>query len=100
MLQASLDVKNLFSNVSVNFTFDLILTKNFSNGGKDFSGLNRQKIKKSSNSDVHAKKQYFNLGEHLRQTEGIAMGSPIASSMVDVCMNWVLNKVHQTVGEN
>ena len=91
-LMASLDVKSLFTNVPVNFTIDLILNNIFNNGVKDFNGLNRQQMKKLLTWTC--KGTVFQFGGNIyEQTEGIAMGSPIAPLMADVCMNWVLNEV-------
>ena len=91
-LMASLDVKSLFTNVPVNFTFGLILNNIFNNGAKDFNRLNRQQMKKLLTWTC--KGTVFQVeGNIYKQTEGIAMGSTIAPLMADVCMNWVLNEV-------
>ena len=89
---ASLDVKSLFTNVPVNFTIGLILNNIFNNGVKDFNGLNRQQMKKLLTWTCKGTVFQFR-GNIYEQTEGIAMGSPIAPLMADVCMNWVLNEV-------
>ena len=89
---ASLDVKSLFTNVPVNFTIGLILNNIFNDGLKDFNGLNRQQTKKLL--IWTCKGTVFQFGGNIyEQTEGIAMRSPIAPLMADVCMNWVLNEV-------
>ena len=31
-------------------------------------------------------------GSHCEQTNGVPMGTPIASLLADICINWVLNK--------
>ena len=46
---ASLDVKSLFTNVPLDFTtefIELILNNIFSQGTKDFNGLNKNQLKK------------------------------------------------------
>ena len=89
---ASLDVKSLFTNVPVNFTIGLILNYIFDNGVKDFNGLNWQQMKKLLTWTC--KGTVFQFGGNIyKQTEGIAMRSPIAPLMAGVCMNCMLNEV-------
>ena len=59
----SLDVKNLFTNVPLDFTIELILNNIFSQGTKDFNGLNRNQLKNCFLG--LAKAQSFNLMEIL-----------------------------------
>ena len=94
---ARLDVKSLFTSVPVNFTIDLILNNIFKNGVKHFNGLNRQQMKKLLTWTC--KETVFQFGGNIyKQTEGMAMGSPIAPLMADVCINWVLNEVSSFQG--
>ena len=44
-LMASLDVKSLFTNVSPDFTIELILNNIFSQGTKDFDSPNKNQLK-------------------------------------------------------
>ena len=58
---ASLDVKILFTNVTLDFNIELILNNIFSQGTKDFNGLNKTQLKKYFLG--FAKAQSFNLVE-------------------------------------
>ena len=86
---ASLYVKDLFINTLLDFTFELILNNIFSQGTKDFKGLNRNQLKKLLSWTCKGKIFQFNY----EQIDRISMGSPIAPLMADGCMNWILNKV-------
>ena len=78
----SVDVKSLFTNVPVNSTIGLILNNIFNNGVKVFNGLNRQQMKKLLTWTC--KGTVFQFGGNIyEQTEGIAMGSPIAPLMAE-----------------
>ena len=61
---ASLDVKILFTNVTLDFNIELILNNIFSQGTKDFNGLNKNQLKNCSLGFANA--QSFNLVEILR----------------------------------
>ena len=89
---ASLDVKSLFTNVPLDFTIELILNNVFSQGTKDFNGLNKNQLKKLLSWTCKGTIFQFN-GNTYEQIDGISMGSPIAPLMADVCMNWILNEV-------
>ena len=89
---ASLDVKSLFTNVALDFTIELILNNVFSQGTKDFSGLNKNQLKKLLSWTCKGTIFQFN-GNIYEQIDGISMGSPITPLMADVCMNWILNEV-------
>ena len=83
---ASLDVKSLFTNVPLDFTIELILNNVFSQGTKDFNGLNKNQLNKLLSWTGKGTIFQFN-GNTYEQIDGISMGSPIASLMADVCMN-------------
>ena len=89
---ASLDVKSLFTNVPLDFTIELILNNVFSQGTKDFNGLNKNQLKKLLSWTCKGTIFQFN-GNTYEQIDGISMGSPIAPLMADVCMNLILNEV-------
>ena len=88
---SSLDVKSLFTNIPVNFTINLILEAIFVNDVKKFYGLNKQQLKKLLKWTCSGTVFQFNE-ELFEQTDGVAMGSPIAPLMADICMNWLVEK--------
>ena len=90
-VMSSLDVKSLFTNIPVDFTVNLILDSIFINDVKKFQGLNRQQLKKLLKWSCSGTVFQFNE-ELFEQTDGVAMGSPIAPLMADICMNWVIGK--------
>ena len=94
-IMASLDVKNFFTNVPVNFATDLVLKSVFSNNITEFLGLNKFQLKK-----LHwtSKGSVFQFNEQLLgQIDGDSMGSPIAALLADVCMNWVLDQIPNNI---
>ena len=91
-LMASLDVKSLFTTVPLDFTIELFLKNIFSQGTKDFNGLNKNQLKKLLSWTCKGTIFQFN-GNTCEQIDGISMGSLIAPIMADVCMNWILNEV-------
>ena len=40
-----------------------------------------------------------NYGQLYEQTDGVAMGSPIAALLAEVCMNWVLNQILYNIAQ-
>jgi len=91
-IMTSFDVTGLFANVPVDFTINLILDSVFRRSD-EFNGLNRRPIKKLLEWVVIVKTTPlpFN-GRFYRQVDGIAMGSPIAPLMADVCLNHVIDQ--------
>ena len=78
-IMGSFDVGSLFTNIPVDFTINLInlLENIFSNGVKDFNGLSELQLKKLLHWTTKGTVFQFQ-GELCEQTDGIAMGSPIA----------------------
>ena len=95
-IMASLDVKNLFTNVSVNFTIDLVLKSVFSNNTTEFHGLTKFQLKKLLHWTCKGTVFQFN-GQLFEQIDGVSMGSPIAPLLADVCMNWVLDQIPNNI---
>jgi len=86
------DVTSLFTNATVYFTINLILNSVFRRSD-ELNGLNRRRIKKLLEWVVIVKTTPFPFnGRFYRQVDGIAMGSPIAPLMTDVCMNYVIDQ--------
>jgi len=91
-IMASPDVKSLFTNISVNFTIDLILNKMFSNNITHFHGLTKPQLKKLLH--CASKGTVFQFYGHLyEQIDSVAMRSPIAPLFADICMNWVWDQI-------
>jgi len=81
----SFDVTSLFTNVPVDFTINLILDSVFRESD-EFNGLDRRRKKKLLEWVVKTTTLQFN-GRFYRQVDGVAVGSPIAPLMADVCMS-------------
>jgi len=88
-IMTSFDVTSLFTNVPVDFTINLILDSVF-RSNDEFNGLNRRRMKKLLEWVVKTTTFQFN-GRFYRQVDGVAMGSPIAPLMADVCMNYIID---------
>ena len=95
-IMASLDVKSLFTNVSVNFTIDLVLKSVFSNNTTEFHGLTKFQLKKVLHWTCKGTVFQFNR-QLFEQIDGVSMGSPIAPLLADVCMNWVLDQIPNNI---
>jgi len=93
-IMCSFDVKNLFTNISVDFTVNLILDKVFIDKESKFHGLNRTELRKMF--DWTCKNTVLQFNEkYYTQVYGVAMGSPIAPLMADVFMNWLIDNVNK-----
>ena len=91
---ASFDVKSLFTNIPLNFTLKLLLDSIFSGEVNKFHGLNCSRLKKLLHWICKTSTFQFD-GKFYKQTDGIAMGSPIAPLLADVLMNHILNEALQ-----
>ena len=89
----SFDVNSLFTNIPIDFTINLLLNLVFDGKPKDgkFYGMNKQQLKKMLEWTTKKTVLQFN-GSYYEQTNGVAMGTPIAPLLADICMNWVINK--------
>ena len=70
---------------SINLILDSIFRSN-----DEFNGLNRRRMKKLLEWVVKTTTFQFN-GRFHRQVDGVAMGSPIAPLMADVCINYIID---------
>ena len=86
------DVKSLFTNISVDFVIDLILSKIYaSNLSKTFRGLTKRQLR--TLLVWTTKCTNFNFkGNSYDQTDGIAMGSPTAPAFAEIFRNWIIEK--------
>ena len=87
----SFDVTSLFINIPIDFTINLILENIFTNGVKDFNKLSKLQLKKLLHWTTKGTVFQFQ-GELCEQTDGVAMDSPIAPLLADVCMNWIFDQ--------
>ena len=60
-----------------------------------FYGMNKQQLKKMLEWTTKKTVLQFN-GSYYEQTNGVAMGTPIAPLLADICMNWVTNKTSKS----
>ena len=88
----SFDVKSLFTNISVNFVIDLILSKIYdSNLSKTFHELTKRQLR--TLSVWTTKRTTFNFNSNsYDQIDGVAMGSSTAPAFADIFMNWIMEK--------
>ena len=89
----SFDVKSLFTNIPIDFIINLLLNLVFDEKAKDgkFYGMIKQRLKKMLEWTTKKTVLQFN-GSYYEQINGVAMGTPIASLLADICMNWVTSK--------
>ena len=98
-IMGSFDVRSLFTNIPVNFTINLILENIFTNDVKDFNELSKLQLKKLLHWTTKGTVFQFQ-GKLYEQTDGVAMGSPIAPLLVDVCMNWIFDQASPLLDQN
>ena len=92
LTMVSFDVNSLFTNIFTTYTTHLILNSIFSNGCTSCNGLIRNRLKKLITWCTQNTTFQFN-NKVYQQLDGVAVGSPIGSLMVDVIMNQVVDKV-------
>ena len=95
----SFDVKSLFTNIPVDFTINLILEKLFPENSTLFYDMTKKQFKKLLNWTCKSSTFQFN-GKFYKQLDGVAMGSPLAPALADICMNWILNSVMKNSKES
>ena len=89
----SFDVKSLFTNISVDFMIDLILSKIcYSNLSKTFHGLTKRQLRTLSVWTTKRTNFNFDGGNSYDQIDRVAMGSPTAPAFADIFMNWIIEK--------
>ena len=81
MLMISFDVENLFTNVSVNQTINIILSKLFPNDSSVYNGFTRNVF-----SDLHKLAvEVFTFDNKLyKQIDGVAMGNPLGPLFANI----------------
>ena len=82
---ASIDVVNLFTNVPVIETINIILSNFFINGVNNFLGLTRVLFKQLLENSVLNSFFLFN-GELYQQKDGLGMGLPLAPTFANIFM--------------
>ena len=89
-LMVSLDIESLFTNVPVNETIDIILSKLFIDDSCLYHGFNRKDFQTLLQS---VNDSYFSFDNELyKQTEGMSMGSPsVLYSLISFCLIMNLN---------
>ena len=89
----SFDVASLFTNVPLDETIDIILDKLYPNKDKKLkvNGMTRLIFKRALEWCLKGNIFIFN-GKLYRQTDGVAMGSPLAPALADIFMNHIFEK--------
>ena len=91
----SFDVIHLFTNIPLNLVINVILQKIYSDKALTlFHGLTKAQFKKlliwiTKTTTFQFNKQCY------KQTNGVAMGSPLAPLLADLCMNWIIDQTKQ-----
>ena len=76
----------------------IILENIFTNGVKDFNGLSKLQLKKLLLWTTKGTIQF--QGKLYEQTDGVAMGSPIAPLLADVCTNCIFDQASPLLDHN
>ena len=80
----SFDVSNLFTNVPLDFTIDLILKKVY---GKKMIKTKLKKAELKELLEMCTKEMHFTIeGKVYQQTDGVCMGSPLGPVLANVLM--------------
>ena len=88
----SFDAKSLLTNIPVQLKINIILDKLFETKYFTINGMNREQFKKLLTWTCQKTTLQY-TGKYYEQTDGLAMGSPIAPAMADICMNWLIDKI-------
>ena len=86
LIMASFDIKSLFTNIPLDETIDIIVTKLFSNS-THFHGFNSDDFTKLLQLSVKNCHFLFN-GVLYEQIDGVAMGSPLGPLFADIFLSW------------
>ena len=83
----SFDVSNLFTNIPLTETIDIILNSLFPNLNADFKGFSRQLFKKFL--ELAVTNSFFIFNNNLfKQTDGLGMGLPLAPTFANIFMSF------------
>ena len=91
----SFDVISLFTNIPLDLVINTVLQKIYSDKEMAlFHGLTKPRFRKlliwaTKTTTFQFNKQYY------KQTNGVAMGSPLAPILADLCMNWISDQTKQ-----
>ena len=91
----SFDVISLFTNIPLDLVIDIVLQKIYSN--KEMTllhGLTKAQFKKLLTWTTKTTTFQFNK-QYYKQTNGVAMRSPLAPLLADLCMNWIIDQTKQ-----
>ena len=88
----SFDVKSLFANIPVDFTIKLVLNQLLPDEQSKINRLSKKQFDKLLKWTCKKTTLQFNQN-YYHQLDGLAMGSPLAPAMADICMNWLTNEV-------
>ena len=88
----SFDVKSLFTNILVDFTIKLTLNQLFPDKQSKIDGLSKKQFETLLKWTCKKTTLQFNRN-YFHQLDGLAMDSPLAPAMADICMNWLTNEV-------
>ena len=88
----SFDVKSLFGNIPLDFTLNVVLDKLFIDQSTKIFGMNGKHFKKLLDWTSKNGTLQFN-GKFYKQVDWVAIGSPMAPAIADICMNWLLVEV-------
>ena len=81
LFMASFDIDSLFTNVPIDETIDISIKKGFGRK-KKYNGFSREQFKKIG---FAVKKSLFLFnGTYYEQVDGVAMGSPLGSTLVNI----------------
>ena len=86
LFMASFDVSNLYTNIPLVETINIILSALFSNAGDTFIGMSRSFFKLFLEMCVTNSFFIFN-GELFRQRDGLGMGLPLAPTFANIFMS-------------
>ena len=82
----SYDVTSLYTNVPVQETIDLTLSKLFTNDDQLVLGLNKEQYKRLL--ELSTAETYFMFNDEIyQQTDGLSMGSPVAPALANIFMS-------------
>ena len=72
---------------------NVCIDKLFIDQSTKISGMNRKHFKKFFDCTCKNGTLQFN-GKFYKPVDGVAVGSPLAPAIADICMNWLLEEVY------
>ena len=88
LYMVSLDVTSLFTNVPLQATIQIILDKVFENENELFHNFSKSEFKKFLEIAV-LDTNFISNNSVYRQTDGVAMGSPLGPAFANIFMSWL-----------